>query len=1360
MRKGLVRFLFVHALIAVVVLLLEVGRETNQLALSSKKGKEYSSKQYFEEKRAAKKAGYDFPDLKAEIELQRRTPVDREYPEYGDDYLLKEWEAARKAATGNSKTAHARGASSLTFVERGPGNVAGRTRALLVDPDDASKNTWYAGSASGGIWKTTDAGATWTNLTDALPNLGTNALAMSASNTSVIYAGTGEPFLGGEVDGSGIFKSTDKGATWTQVADPATYPNLRNVTRVVVSPSDANFVVATGQSSIFGGTRTSGIFKSTDGGTTWTETSTVTGRLEDLVSDPSDFNTMYAGWFGNGVLKSTDGGSTWSDASNGLRLGQRIELAVSPVNGQRLWASAVGGESGSLSDLYFSSDGAASWTLLENEDGESLDFLGASFGNQGNYDNTVLAHPFNQDIVYVGGINLWKFQLAEGGNSTESVDVFEDGVDSFMDFINFGATFFGGALEVGDASPRVNVEIRFGEGTQLAHRFTVDMQGAGVPDNDYIYQDYVEVPFQVWDMTNNRQLMASFRDQQENGTWELLEDNTDGDATDDSREYLYVHNIPYDTEPSSEIASNGGQEREQLYFLWPVLAQGATFDASALPVSSIDIQLVTTTTRFRNPVNISDAYNDHDNENTFTNAQFESNQGLHPDQHGLLALVGDETAQTFRILNSNDGGVYVSDLSSTPGEADNSFSYSSFGYNTTQFYGADKAPGEDRYIGGMQDNSTWFTPSGATAGAATSYEFAVGGDGFEALWNNRDGNLMMGSIQFNSLVRSTNGGASWFDATSGLSDVDQGSGPFISRLANSKFKPDRVYTIGRTGVWRSLDFGASWDPTPIESSFWTFSNSMDVEVSDADVDLIWAGTSLSSDTRLFYSQDGGETFTTTENYSGTALGTVSGISPHPTERNTVFALFSFADRPKVLKSTDLGSTWTDISGFEGSNGTSTNGFPDVAVNSLLFFPNDINKIWVGTEIGMVESLDGGGTWSLLDCNLPAVSVYDMKIQDDQIVIATYGRGIWSVTIPEIKRDVVFAPVLGEIGISPAGTTSFQITYSEVFDSTNVIVDDQVRLSLGSNSIGSVAESTESLGLEGNFDVQIVSYLNGSEFKSDKIERLFFSPGDPVDSYVTDFTEDTGDFIGQGFSITRPGGFRSQAIHTEHPYPELTDLVYILKTPITVSATNSLMTYKDVAIIETGEANTVFGDFEFWDFVIVEGSLDGITWTPLVDGYDASFDALWTSTYNAGSDGTEDMYVDHTIDLLETFSEGDEILIRFRLFSDPNVTGWGWMIEDVKIQEKVLGTKQKLTDSFEIFPNPVSTVSNIQYAVTGASFVQFSVFGLDGRILDFSEYSGFTGATTYDVSGWEPGIYIVKMDSDVGTETRRMLVMGN
>ena len=64
----------------------------------------------------------------------------------------------------------------------------------------------------------------------------------------------------------------------------------------------------------------------------------------------------------------------------------------------------------------------------------------------------------------------------------------------------------------------------------------------------------------------------------------------------------------------------------------------------------------------------------------------------------------------------------------------------------------------------------------------------------------------------------------------------------------------------------------------------------------------------------------------------------------------------------------------------------------------------------------------------------------------------------------------------------------------------------------------------------------MSYLNGSEFKSDKIERLFFSPGDPVDNFVTDFTEDTGDFIGQGFSITRPGGFRSQAIHTEQSVP--------------------------------------------------------------------------------------------------------------------------------------------------------------------------------------------------------------------------------
>ncbi len=1341
-------------------LLKELGQQA--APSSTSKIKEINSEQYFQDKQAAKKAKLeikdqpmDRPDLFAQIQRERRTPVDRAYPEYAANHLLDEFRAAQ---VQRSKSA-ARSAASLTFDERGPGNVAGRTRAVIVDPDDASHNTWFAGSASGGIWKTTNAGQSWTSLTNDLPNLGTNALAMSPANTSVIYAGTGEPFSGGEVDGSGLFKSTDKGVSWTQIGNPATFPNFRNVTRVIVDPNNANVVLATAQSTVFAGGRTSSIFKSTDGGASWTETTTVSGSLEDLVYDPSNFSTMYAGWFGNGVLKSTDGGDTWTNSSSGLKLGQRIELAVSPVDPQRIWASVVGGESGSNSDLYISLDGASNWILLENEDESTLDFLGSpTTGNQGNYDNTVLPHPFDADVVYVGGIDIWKFTLGSGSSERNSIEVVENGTDAFIDFVNFGATFFGGRLETGEAEPLVSVEIRFGQGTQMAHRFTVDMQGSGVPDNDYLFQDYVEVPFQVWDVTNDRQLMASFRDQQENGTWELIENNTDGDGADDSREYLFVHLIDYSTEANPQISSNGGQTHEQLYFVWPTLADGASFDPNDLPVTSLNIELTNITTRVRAFENITDAYEDFDLENTFTNEQFENQLGVHPDQHGLVAIVEDASEQTFRILNTNDGGLYVSAVSANPGAANNSFTYAGVGYNTTQFYGADKAPGENRYIGGMQDNSSWFTPAGTSASASSNYSFAVGGDGFEAIWNNRDANLMMASVQFNQLVRSTNGGSSWSLATSGLSDSGQGQGPFVSRLANSKFKPDRVFTVGRTGVWRSLNFGASWEATPINSEFWQFSNIMDVEVSDVDVDLIWAGSALQADSRLFYSEDGGETFTPTENYNGTALGLTSGFKPHPTERNTVFALFSFADRPKVLKSTDLGANWADISGFEGGSGTSSNGFPDVAVNTILVFPNDGNRIWVGTEIGLVESTNGGASWSLLDCNLPAVSVHDMKIQDDQIVVATYGRGIWSVTIPAIERDVIFAPVLGEVSISPQGETQVEVIFSEIFDSTHVVVNEEVILELAANTTGTVTNSLSDLNLDGNLDVQVISYLSGREFKSDKIERLFFTPNSPSNTYESDFTVDDGSFLGSGFRITRPGGFRSQAIHSDHPYPELTSSVFVLKTPIIVASEEATMTYEDVAIVETGESGTEFGDFEFWDFVIVEGSQDGRTWLPLADGYDASFDPTWQAAYDGSQDGTEDMYVEHTLDLLETFDAGDEILIRFRLFSDPNAVGWGWMIDNVKIQEVVLNSPKKLTNSFQVFPNPINSNSVISYDLANAKNIQFSVIALDGRVIEtFSPTRENQGTISLPQLHVNPGIYVLKMDSDLGFETRQILV---
>ena len=150
-------------------------------------------------------------------------------------------------------------------------------------------------------------------------------------------------------------------------------------------------------------------------------------------------------------------------------------------------------------------------------------------------------------------------------------------------------------------------------------------------------------------------------------------------------------------------------------------------------------------------------------------------------------------------------------------------------------------------------------------------------------------------------------------------------------MANAKSNPDRVFAVGVSGVWRSENFGKSWDLTPIDAQ-WSFTNRMDIEVSEADTDIIWAGGAMTNGRRIFVSTDGGTSFSPTSVYPNEELGTVSGLGAHPDEPETGYALFSFARRPKVLRTRDLGQTWEDISGFETGGDVSDRG-PRAKVHS-------------------------------------------------------------------------------------------------------------------------------------------------------------------------------------------------------------------------------------------------------------------------------------------------------------------------------------------------------------------------------------------------------------------------------------------
>ena len=149
-----------------------------------------------------------------------------------------------------------------------------------------------------------------------------------------------------------------------------------------------------------------------------------------------------------------------------------------------------------------------------------------------------------------------------------------------------------------------------------------------------------------------------------------------------------------------------------MYFFWPVGVEGFDFDPISLPTSNLKIGKVQRETIIRETFSIADAYRNYEGNNSIAQYLPRSEDGIHPDHHSFHALNLNQNDSTFNLLSTNDGGIYLSKNSKQPGHADKDFEYVSLGYNTTQLYGADKMPGEDRYIGGTQDNGSFYTPKG------------------------------------------------------------------------------------------------------------------------------------------------------------------------------------------------------------------------------------------------------------------------------------------------------------------------------------------------------------------------------------------------------------------------------------------------------------------------------------------------------------------------------------------------------------------------------------------------------------------------------------------------------------------------
>jgi hypothetical protein len=1332
---------------------IKTGYEEND---SDDDQKEIANEPFEKGEKSGKGEKENGPEEFIKFHLGIRTRSDQAKPGYPANYQWAELQKAQQSAPTKKSNSTARiqnaGDGVTGYTERGPGNVPGRTRGLIVDPDDATNKTWYAGSASGGIWKTIDAGSSWQWLTPSIPNLATTTLAMAASNHNTIYAGTGEGFgLVDGVNGNGIFISTNRGASWALLPGSV---SLGSINRLAVDPSNASNVLAAANS---------GIWHSTDGGNSWTQV--YNGLVQDLKPTPGNFSTLYAGLNGVGVLKSIDGGLTWNYSNTGMSPNGRVEIAVSPVKTNRIVASCEGSLSGVNSDLYLSDDGGVTWYLVTLTLGKStVDYL----STQGWYDNTAAFSPYNQNVVYIGGVTAFQVTLgSSSATATGSYTLRQNNTSSFLTLVNFGASAAGGILDVGSGANQDTVQILFGPGLkQKAYRFLVPTgDTSGVPDSLYTYQDdTTTVPFQVWDVTKNQQLTVSFRDQDRNGVFDLLADNTTSSvATQQSREYIFINNVPYNAStPNPSIATSGGQAYQEMYMLWPELASGATWSPNSLPSSNLLITYQTVNKYTSTVSSVADPYDDYDGKN----------QNVHPDQHNIYPMV-NSTGQTFQLLMANDGGVFLSGISASPGTTQGEWTKVGNGYNTSQFYGADKKPGAQEYLGGMQDNSTYFTPSGTISSATTyfSTNTQLSGDGFEVLWHTTNNRQMIGGAEYNYFSRSLDGGTTWTSAFSGFpltgtapnQSPDESKFPFISKLACSKQAPDIIYSVGSQGVWKSIDFGGSWALTPITTGWeGSVSSFIDVDVSRANANVVWAGGGMNSGTNLFVSTDAGATFNAVPNPTGVTLGNITRIATHPTNEKIAYALFSFAKTAKILMTKDLGQTWTDISGF-GTGTSSTNGFPDVAVYSLYVRPDNTNIIWAGTEIGIIESLDDGTTWAL-NTEFPSVAVWDMKGQDNEVVIATHGRGIWTAELAVDQNGNYPVPVIVNSGTSPQSKFVLQAHLPYAYDSVQVVINSQtVKFTPPDSGVYNIQIANAPLG---SLSIQLIAYKGDAPIYSIAGSGYNFSLLAIQQQYYDYFITTNNFYLSGGSNAAmslQPWGASNSSLQSPHVYATNQDVSATLLVPIIVSSgSNTSLSYQDVAIVVPGTTGSVFGQSAFNDYVVVEATKDGVTWTPIANGYNASANATWLAAYTAVQSGAIGMSVTETFDLKNKFVPTDTLLIRFRLHgSNETTAAWGWSVDNLYIQQAPTGTEPVTgVDTFSAYPNPSSGKFTINYSLSAGSQVSMSVWDMAGRSIasqDLGLQVEGDHQFDLDLESSQDGIYLIRLKTNQEEKTTKVLL---
>jgi len=316
--------------------------------------------------------------------------------------------------------------SGLKWDVLGPVINSGRIEAIDVVPE--TPGVIYAGFGTGNLWKTTNHGLSWEAIFDNHAGYSIGDVKIAPSNSDIVYVATGESLRakrGHTIPGGGVYRSNDAGKTWKALG----LDNTHHISRITVHPTNPDIVFVAALGNFYSASEDRGIYKTENGGVTWTKVLYTDDRTggNDVIISPTNPNIMFASTWecaevkagpGGSLYKSTDGGNTWNKSAKGFPAGEengRIGLAISQQNDNKVYAFIdnvnAGYENGS-GELYLTTDGGENWAKTHNENLKILNTFGEVFTD-------CFVNPINDDEVYLLGVNV--LRSTDAGKSFTTV---------------------------------------------------------------------------------------------------------------------------------------------------------------------------------------------------------------------------------------------------------------------------------------------------------------------------------------------------------------------------------------------------------------------------------------------------------------------------------------------------------------------------------------------------------------------------------------------------------------------------------------------------------------------------------------------------------------------------------------------------------------------------------------------------------------------------------------------------------------------------------------------------------------------------------------------------------------------------